>query len=181
MKIGDYTFKRKYTLAQIIVDVVSAVVLLGFALIISAHIQWAEWFERNNRTDVVLNKDWYPLLIWITAGAAVAGISVFLILKNKKLPKNLHINEHNAVKYCAALDAGIGCVRLMLLIILWNICTIHSDFILWGQSDVNYYMFVVGALIIAGIIVLTVMRIKSLSETEEENEKEQHKKYIVED
>ena len=181
MKIGEYSFKRKYTLAQIIIDVVSAVVLAGFALIISAHIQWAEWFDRNNRTDVVLNKDWYPLLIWIAAGAAVAGISVFLILKNKKLPKKLHITKNNVVKYCSALDAGIGCVRLMLLIILWNVCTIHSDIILWGKSEINYYMFVVGALIIAGIIVLTIMRVNSLSEAEEEAEKEQRKKYIVED
>lgn len=181
MKIGEYSFKRKYTLAQIIIDVVSAVALLGFALIISAHIQWAEWFDKNNRTDVVLHKEWYPLLIWIAAGIAVAGISVFLILKNKKMPKKLHITENNVVRYCSAIDAGIGCVRLMLLIILWNICSIHSDFILWGQSDVNYYMFVVGALIIAGIIVLTMMRVNSLSESEEEAEKEKHKKYIVED
>lgn len=181
MKIGEYTFKRKYTLAQIIIDIVSAVVLIGFALIISAHIQWAEWFERNNKTDVVLNKDWRPLIIWIAAAIAVTGISVFLIFRNKKIPRDLHITQNNVVKYCNALDAGIGCVRLMLLILLWNICTIHSDIILWGKSEINYYMFVVGSLIIIGIIVLTAMRVRSLSDTEEENEKEQRKKYIVED
>jgi len=181
MKIGEYTFKRKYTLAQIIIDIVSVVVLTGFALIISAHIEWAQWFDRNNRTDYVLHKEWYPLLIWVGTAVIISGISVFLMLKSKKLPKKIRITKNNVVKYCSALDAGISCVRLMLLIIMWNLCATHSDFILWGKSEINYFMFVVGVLIIAGIVVLTWLRVSALGETEEAAERENNKKYIVED
>mgnify|MGYP002627368830 CR=1 FL=1 len=178
MKIGEYTFKRKYTLALIIVDIVSAVVLIGFGLIISAHIEWAQWFERNNKTEYVLNKDWYPLLIWVAAALAVTGVSIFLLLKSRKQPKKLHITKNNVVKYCSAVDAGISCIRLMLLLMLWNICSIHSDFILWGRSDINYLSFVIGAVIIAGIIALTGMRVSSISDAEAEQERKN--RHIVE-
>ncbi len=180
MKIGEYTFKRRYTLAQIIVDIISAVVLLGFLLIVSAHIEWAQWFDRQNRTDYVLHKEWYPMIIWIVLGAVVMGLSFFLMFRKKKQPKKLCITENNVVKYDNALNTGIALVRLMVLLLLWNVCSVHSDFILWGQSEINYLTYVIGLLIIVGIVILTKMRADALSETEKKAGAAE-KKYIVED
>ena len=181
MKIGEYTFKRKYTLAQIIIDIVSGLVLLGFILIVSAHIEWSQWLDRQNRTDRVLHTEWYPLIIWIAAGAVIMGLSFFLMFRHKKQPKKLYITQNNVIRYDNALNVGIACVRLMLLLLLWNVCSVHSDLILWGQSDINYLTYVIGVLIIVGIIILTKMRIDALSETEMASEKQENKKYIVED
>ena len=169
MKIGVYKFRRRYSAAQVIVDIVSAGALILQVFVITAHIEWMNYLDRMNRTDKVLHNEWYPLLIWAVLAVLVFGFSFFLILKKKKEPKRYNISKNNVVKYCNIIDTCISCVRLMILIILFEEFQFPS-------------ISLVSVLIIIAVLVLTKFRLEAISDVEQERqEREEKKKTIIED
>lgn len=182
MKVGEYSFRRRYTAAQIIVDIASlaALAYVGYVIYICA--VDIENLKAMNRTDADLSMfDWKPLLIWAGIGVIIFAASYFLIFRNKKMPKKLFINENNAVKYCNIVDICIALVRLMLLIALGEICYLHLAAIMLRTVGFSTQLLI-DALIIVCIIILTKIRLSAVSDTEQEKaESEKEKKYIVED
>lgn len=182
MKLGEYTFKRRYSAAQIIVDIASVGALVYLGYIIYACAVDIERLKSLNRTDTDMSMfDWKPLIVWAVLGAAVFGISFFLIFRKKKMPKKLCITENNAVKYCNIIDTCISCVRLMLIILIGEICYLHGAAI--RMANVGFSMqLVIDPLIIVCIIIFTRMRLTAISETEQERaEKGSKRREIVED
>ena len=180
MKIGVYKFKRRYTAAQVIVDIMSAAAVVMQVFIIIWHIQQAADLDRMNHTDVVLHLEWYPLLIWLILSVAVFGVSIFLIVRKKKQPQKYTVTKNNVVKYCNIIDTCISCVRFMILVMLADISATHS-FLIFGIFEFPT-ISVLSLLIIAGIFILTRFRLEAISEVEKENgEETENKRSIVED
>lgn len=179
MKIGNYVFKRRYSIAQIIVDIASVGAMALLLLVISAHLEWVEYLDKVNRTDKELNTDFKPLIVWIVLGVLVFVFSFVLIFKNRKLPKKYSVNSSNAAKFCNIVDTGISCVRLMMLIILFDLSSSHSYLILFGKFEFPT-ISILSALIIVGIIVFTRIRLNAVCENIEEKPETKNKD-IIED
>ena len=181
MKLGGYTFKRRYSLAQILVDIASAGAIVYIAFIIYACADDIERIKSLNRTDADMSVfDWRPLIIWIAAAILIFCFSFFLIFRKKKLPKKLTINEHNAVKYCNIIDTCISCVRLVTLLTISELCYLHSAAI--RMFDPGFpTQLLLDVLIAAGIIIFTRMRLTAISDAEEEREEKDKKRTIIED
>lgn len=178
MRIGEYKLKRRYTIAQIIVDIASLAALAYLGMIIWACAVDTEKLKELNKTDADMSMfDWKPLLIWAVVGVLIFGVSFFLIFRRKKLPKHYTVNENNAAKYCNIVDTCISCVRLMLIISLWEICYLHMSAILMRTISFSPQL-ILDALIIVCIIIFTRMRLRAISDAEQERKV---KREIVED
>ena len=182
MKVGDITFRRRYSAAQIVVDIVSVAALVYLGYIIYACAIDIEKLKSLNRTDADMSMfNWTPLLVWAVLGVALFAVSFVFIFKNKKKPKKLCVTQNNAVKYCNIIDTGISCVRLMLIILISEICYMHGAAI--RMANVGFSMqLVIDPLIIVCIIILTKMRLNAVSEAEQETAELYNKKReIIED
>lgn len=180
MKIGEYKIKRRYSIAQIIVDITSLAALAYLGLIIWACAADTEKLKDLNKTNADMSMfDWKPLLIWAVVGVVIFGVSFFLIFRKKKLPKNYTVNENNAAKYCNIIDTCICCVRLVLIISLWEICYLHMSAILMRNISFSPQL-VIDALIIVCIIIFTRMRVRAVSDAERERAASEKKREIVE-
>lgn len=182
MKVGDIKFKRRYSAAQIIVDIASVGALVYLGYIIYACALDIERLKSLNRTDKDMTMfDWRPLLIWAVLAAAIFIISFVIIIRKKKQPKKLTVTENNAARYCNIIDTAVSCLRLMLIILISEICYIHGAAIRMANIDFSMQL-VIDPLIMICIILLTKMRLDALSETENEKiASENKKREIVED
>lgn len=182
MKIGEITFKRRYSLAQIIVDIASAAALVYLGYIIYACAVDIDRLKSLNRTNADMSMfDWKPLIVWAAAAIAVFVLSFVFIFRKKKQPKHHTVTQNNAVRYCNILDTGISCVRLMLIILLGEVCYIHGAAIRMAKIDFSMQL-IIDPLIIVCVIILTKMRLDAVSETELAKLEEQDKKReLIED
>lgn len=179
MKIGKFEIKKKYTVPQILVDVFSAAVLAYIGFMIYACAIEVGQIKDSNLTGIDLSfLNWEPLLVWIVISVIVTGISVFLILKNKKLPKKYYIDETNVIKYANIVDTAISCVRLVILLALSEVCYLHYASILMRKS--GFPVQLICDLVLAVIVlVFTRMRLESISDTAKEKAEETNKREIV--
>lgn len=182
MKLGEFSFKRRYSAAQIVVDIASAAALVYLGYIIYACAVDIDRLKSLNKTEADMSMfDWRPLIVWAVLGVAVFAVSFVLILRRKKMPENLCITQNNAVKYCNIIDTGISCVRLMLIILISEICYLHGAAI--RMANVGFSMqLIIDPLIIVCVIILTKMRLNAISEAEKEKlDKQRNKREIIED
>ena len=182
MKVGEISFKRRYSAAQIFVDLVSVAALVYLGYIIYACAVDIDRLKSLNRTDADMSMfNWKPLIVWAAAAVAVTAFSFVLIFRSKKQPKNLCVTQNNAAKYCNILDTGISCVRLMLILLISEICYIHGAAIRMANIDFSMQL-VIDPIIIICIIILTKVRLEAVSDAERENaEKQSKKREIIED
>lgn len=182
MKVGEISFKRRYSAAQIIVDLASLLVLgyIGYLIFICA-LQTND-IQRYFREDSGISPpDWKPLFIYVLLGVAVFAVSFILIFRNRKKPKKLFITENNVSKYCNITDTCVSCIRLMTLLLLGEICYLHAASICMLDAGFSIQLIIDPVIIIA-IIIFTRIRLEAISETELKNQKNQNKKReIIED
>lgn len=180
-RVGEFSFRRRYTAAQIVIDIAS----LG-ALVYIGYIIWIckldiDKLKELNRSDADMSMFvWEPLLIWAGVGILIFAASFFLIFRKKKKPEKYHINKRNVVKYCNIIDTCIACIRLVLIIALWEVCYLHMSAIM--MRGITFSMQLpIDALIIVCILLLTRIRLRAISDTEEESDAQENKKEIVQD
>lgn len=180
MKIGEYEFKRRYSAAQVIVDIFSVIVLLYIFYITYACAAMISRIKAMNNTDVSLDfLKWQPLIIWCVLGAAVWAVSVFLMVKPRKKPKKTKINEKYVVKYCNIIDTCISCIRLVSILFISELCYEHSRIIL--EQDAGFSIQLVLSVIIAALILwFTAVRADSISQVVSEEESEKKPREIIE-
>ena len=182
MKIGELKFKRRYSAAQVIVDIFSLAALAYLCYTVYVCSMDISRLNALNQTSSDLSfMDWKPLIIWIVAAVVVCGVSVFLLFKSRRKPKKLFINENNVVKYCNIIDTCISCLRLIILLALCEGCYLHMAAILMRNAGFSVQLLC--DLGIAVLIVLfTRLRLEAISDTEQEKaEEKEKKKTIVED
>lgn len=182
MKIGELKFRRRYSAAQVIVDIFSLAALFYLCYIVYVCSMDIARLNVLNQTNSDLSfMDWKPLIIWIGLAVIVCGVSVFLLFKSRKKPEKLFINENNVVKYCNIIDTCISCLRLIVLLALCEGCYLHMAAIL--MRDPGFSVQLLCDLGIAVLILLfTRLRVEAISDTEREKaEEKEKKKTIVED
>ncbi len=181
MKVGEIKFRRRYSAAQIVVDIASVGALVYLGYIIYACALDIERLKSLNRTNADMSMfDWRPLIIWAAVGILIFALSLILIFRNKKMPKKLCVTENNAAKYCNILDTGVSCVRLILILLDAEICYLHGAAIRMTGEGFSMQL-VIMPIIIVGIVILTKMRLEAISETEKNREQKPQKREIIED
>lgn len=176
-KFGDYSFKRKYSLAQILVDIASIMALLYIFFMVYASAMDIETTKSLNSTDNNLDfLNWKPLIVWCVLGIVITTLSVLAIILPRKAPKKILVNEENAPKYCNIIDTCISCLRLVILLAISELCYIHMQSIMLQETSLSIQLIldiISGAL----IIWLTAVRIDSVNQVAiaERDEKKTHK------
>ena len=180
MRLGDYKFRRRYTLIQILVDIASLGVLLFIFYIPYVCAVDVEQMKINNATETSLDfLDWKPLIIWCVLGLLIYAASVLLIVLPRKMPKNLTVTEKYAPKYCNIVDACISCLRFVLLLSVFELSYLHMKSILVQKFEFSIQLIlyvVIGAL----LIWFTAVRLSSLSDVAENELKEEKNRQIIE-
>lgn len=181
MKLGNYKFKRRYTLAQILVDIASLGALVFIFYIVYVCAMDIEQVKVYNQTGVSLEfLDWKPLIVWCVLGVVIFAVSVLLLLLPRKMPKKLTVTEKYAVKYCNIIDACISCLRLILLLFVSELCYLHMKSVLLLNNfefSVQLLLYVVVA---ALLIWFTAVRLSSLSEVAESESEDEKPRQIIE-
>ncbi len=179
-RVGEFSFRRKYTAVQIVIDIASLAALVYIGYIIYLCALDIDKLKSVNKTNADMSMFmWEPLLIWAAVGILIFAASFYLIFRKKKKPEKYYINKHNVVKYCNIIDTCIACIRLVLIISLWEVCYLHMCVIMMREITFSPQLLM-DALIIVCIILLTRIRLRSISDTEETDETEK-KKEIVQD
>ena len=166
---------------QIIIDIASLAALAYVGYIIYICKLDIDKLKQLNRSDEDMSMFvWEPLLIWAGVGVLIFAASYFLIFRKKKKPEKYYINKRNVVKYCNIIDTCIACIRLVLIIALWEVCYLHMSAIM--MRGISFSMQLpIDALMIVCILLLTRIRLRAVSDIEEETDAQEKKKEIVQD
>ena len=180
MKLGDFTFKRRYSLAQVIVDIASVIAFLSIIFVIYACAMDIEMAKSLNSTGESLDfLNWKPLIIWAVLGLAVSVLSVIALFLPRKIPQKLTLNEKYAPKYCNIIDTCISCLRLIILLAISELCYIHMKAIMLLENSFSIQL-VLHVIMAALIIWFTAVRIDSVSQASSEEQPEKKKREIIE-
>lgn len=176
MKFGSFEFKRRYSLAQIVVDIASVGALLYIFFIVYVCAMDIETTKSLNSTDVNLDfMNWKPLIIWCVLGVIFFALSVVMIVLPRKIPKKLTVNEANAPKYCNIIDTCISCLRFVILLAISELCYIHMRTIMLQEVSISIQLILD---IIIGVLIIwfTAVRIDSVNQValSENSEKKTH-------
>lgn len=174
---GGYSFKRKYSIAQIIVDIASIIALIYIIFMVYAYAVDIETTKSLNSTESSLDfLNWEPLIIWCILGVVIIALSVLAILLPRKAPKKILVTENNAPKYCNIIDTGISCLRLVILHSLSELCYIHMQSIMLQEVSLSIQL-IFDLIIVALIVWLSAVRIDSVNQVaiSEAEEKKTHK------
>lgn len=175
-KFGDYSFKRNYSLAQVLVDIASIMALLYIFFIVYVCAMDIETAKSLNSTDSSLDfLNWKPLIIWCILGVIIVALSFAAIFLPRKAPKKIVINEKNAPKYCNIIDTCISLLRFVILLALSEFCYVHMQSILLQETSLSIQL-ILDVVIAALIVWLTAVRIDSVNQValSEENENKKH-------
>ena len=140
MKVGEYSIKRHYSFAQIVIDLVSAFIIY----LIVRNIFWLrDMVFTPSRSPLYLRysgevpfEKWGFIVIFPVIAIIILGISIFLVFKNKKEPKKFSITDKNSQSYSNIINDTIYMLRLVLLIAVFEISGIYSDFVMKGITDI---------------------------------------------
>lgn len=180
MKLGDFTFKRRYSLAQIIVDIASLAALLYIFFMVYVCADDIETAKSLNATEASLDfLKWEPLIIWCVLGVIVCGLSVVALLLPRKMPKKLVITEKYAARYCNIIDTCISCLRLVILLAISEFCYMHMCSIMLMENSFSIQL-VLHVVIAALIIWFTAVRLDSLSQSASADQEEKKVREIIE-
>ncbi len=180
MKLGDFTFKRRYSLAQVIVDIASVIAFLSIIFVIYACAMDIEMAKSLNSTGESLSfLNWRPLIIWAVLGLVVCILSVIALFIPRKMPKKRTVTEGYAPKYCNIIDTCISCLRLIILLAISELCYIHMRTIMLQENSFSIQL-VLHVIIAALIIWFTAVRLDSISQAASEELPEKKKREIIE-
>lgn len=177
MKIGGLKIKRRYSIAQIVVDIVSVLVLLLIFYTVFVCANDIEQIKEINETGDKLDfLQWQPLIIWCIVGVFVWIASILALVLPRKMPKKHTITENFIPKYCNIIDTCISCLRFVMLLAVFEICYLHMQAIMMQETGLSVQL-VLDVVIAALIIWFTAVRIDSLSQvaSSESEEKKEHK------
>lgn len=180
MKLGDFRFKRRYSLAQLLVDIASMAALVFIFYIVYVCAMDIEQMKSYNATETSLDfLDWKPLIVWCVLGVVICAVSVVILILPRKISKGHTVTEKYAPKYCNIIDACISCVRLVLLLVISELCYIHMRSIMLFETSLSVQL-ILYTVIIALLIWFTAVRLSSLSEVAERESEDEKTRQIIE-
>lgn len=180
MKLGNYKFRRRYSLIQILVDIASLIALVSIFYLVYVCAEDIEQMKSYNATNASLEfLNWKPLIVWCVLGVLIFLISVLMLVLPRKMPKKLTVTEKYASKYCNIIDACISCLRFMLLLAISELCYLHMKSIMLLQVEFSVQL-IIYTVISALIIWFTAVRLSSLSEVAERESEDEKPRQIIE-
>ena len=173
MKIGTIKVKRNYQIAQMVLDAVAVII---FIVIVRCVLSFGTFItDMNNNIlkynpDIVGLVDWRGNIIWIVIAAIVVAVSLLMIYLPRKAPKKYIVNEDNAQKYSDIMITAITCVRIPVLLAVFEGMCIHQS-ILTGITDGIFTLQIPLDILLALIIIrFSVHRLKLTQPKPEEKE-----------
>ena len=164
MKIGNIKVKRNYQIAQMVLD---AVALLIMVAIFQCVMSFGDFITSQNKLILSVNSDieglvvWQWNLIWIFAAAAVAAVSLVMIYKPKKLPKKYTVTEENAQKYSDIVITAITCVRIPVLLAVFEMMAMHQSIMTGNTKNIFTLQIPLDILLSIIIIRFSLHRVKA--------------------
>lgn len=140
MKIGTIKVKRNYHIAQMVLDAVAVIIfivivrcVLNFCTGISAYNEWL--FDKTNlNIDEMI--EWWWGIIWIVIAAIVIAVSLLMIYLPRKMPKKYIVNQDNAQKYSDIIITAVTCVRIPVLLAVFEGMYIHFSLLQGITQDI---------------------------------------------
>ena len=137
MKIGTIKVKRNYHIAQMALDAVAAII---FIVIVQCVLSFGTFISDMNESILKYNPDveglveWRWNIIWIVIAAIVIVVSLLMIYLPRKMPKKYIVDSDNAQKYSDVIITAITCVRIPVLLAVFEGMCIHQS-LLTGVTD----------------------------------------------
>ncbi|MCH5200636.1 MAG: hypothetical protein J1F60_06715 [Oscillospiraceae bacterium] len=137
MKIGTIKVKRNYQIAQMVLDAVAFII---FIVIVQCVLSFGTYISDMNESILKYNPnvvglvEWRWNIVWIAVAVIVIAASLLMIYLPRKMPKNYIVNSDNAQKYSDIIITAITCVRIPVLLAVFEGMCIHQS-ILTGVTD----------------------------------------------
>lgn len=112
MKIGTIKVKRHYQIAQMVLDAVAVVI---FVVIVQCVLSFGTYLLNTNSF-----VEWMLNIIWIVIASLVIVVSLLMIYLPRKMPKKYIVNSDNAQKYSDIIITAITCVRIPVLLAVFE-------------------------------------------------------------
>lgn len=173
MKIGNIKVKRNYQIAQMVLD---AVALLIFISLVQLVISFGERISERNKVILSGNGNvkglvvWQWNIIWIVIAAAVIVYSLLLIYLPRKMPKKYIVNHENAQKYSDIVITAITCVRIPVLLAVFEGMCIHQSIMQFDTDNIFTLQIPLDILLTVIIIRFSLHRIKIIQPKNEKKE-----------
>ena len=172
MKVGELKVKRNYQIAQMVLDAVSAIIMI---VIVRSVLSFGEFIDeknaliKNSNSDITGLVVWQWNLIWILVAAAVIAVSLVMIYKPRKMPKKYIVNRENAQKYSDIVITAITCVRIPFLLAVFEGMCIHQS-VMMRQYNVFTLQIPLDILLTVIIIRFSIHRVKAIQPKKDEKE-----------
>lgn len=137
MRIGTIKVKRNYHIAQMVLDAVAVII---FIIIVQGVVAFGTFVSDMNERSLIYYPDGYGLvewrwnIIWIVIASLVIIASLLMIYLPRKMPKKYIVNNDNAQKYSDIVITAITCVRIPILLAVFEGMCIHQS-LLNGITD----------------------------------------------
>ncbi len=170
MKIGEIKVKRNYRIAQMVLDTVALII---YIVIIQCTFSFGAFIDEQNKLIHSVNSEikalvvWQWSIIWILVGAGVIIASLLMIYLPRKMPKKFIVNEENAQKYSDIVITAISCVRIPVLLAVFEGMCIHQS-IMVGQYNVFTLQIPLDNIVSLTIIRFSMHRIRLMQPEKEE-------------
>lgn len=130
MKIGEIKVKRNYQIAQMVLDAIAVII---FIVIVQGVMSFGAFITERNESILKFNPDveglveWRWNIVWIVIAALVVIVSLLMIYLPRKTPKKYIVNSKNAQKYSDILITAVTCVRIPVLLAVFEGMCIHQS------------------------------------------------------
>lgn len=156
--------------------VLDAVAVIIFIVIIQGVLYFRDDIVGRNKVILSSNGNieglivWQWNLIWIFVALAVIVISLVMIYKPKKTPKKYVVNEENAQKYSDIVITAITCVRIPVLLAVFEMMMMHQAIMKYDTQSVFSLQIPLDILLSIIIIRFSVHRIKLIQPKRDDKE-----------
>lgn len=172
MKVGAFKVKRNYQIAQMVLDAVAVIITI---VIVNSVFAFGDFIDSKNALIKGSNDEvsglvvWQWNLIWIFVAVAVIVVSLVMIYKPRKMPKKYIVNENNAQKYSDIIITAITCVRIPVLLAVFEGMCIHQS-VMVRQYNVFTLQIPLDILLSIIIIRFSIHRVRAIQPKKEDKE-----------
>lgn len=170
MKVGEFKVKRNYQIAQMVLDAVAVIIAI---VIVNSVFAFGDFIDGKNALVKESNSDvsglvvWQWNILWIVVAAAVIAVSLVMIYKPRKMPKKYIVNGENAQKYSDIVITAITCVRIPVLLAVFEGMCIHQS-VMMRQYNVFTLQIPLDILLAVIIIRFSIHRVIAIQPKKEE-------------
>lgn len=165
MRIGDFKVRRHYQISQMVLDVVAAII---FVAIVRCVLSFGAYIDEQNRLITGANSEieglivWQWNIIWIVIAALVIATSLLMIYLPRKMPKKYVITKETAQKYSDIVITAITCVRIPVLLAVFEGMCIHQSVMLGNTDGIITLQIPLDILLSVIIIRFSIHRVRIL-------------------